>query len=427
MRSMAHVARLLRRTEILAGLLAAALTTPARADWGPVPEVPATVIFSVQVEGDTIMAGASAVIYLSTDAGETWHASTTPVAGVTSIQDTWVRNGRIYAATYGQGVHYSDDFGETWHPYNEGLVGGILDTQLNVVDLEARGDSLFAATAGAGVYVRRFTPPSTWSPFGTILEENQASNVNSLALGEDRLLLSAGANGQMFFSDRDDADWTVSNLDNVGLHPGLSAFAAQRTSTGWVVGTNRFFFRSSAGQEPWTVSDPGFGSLNWTAFASQGGHLFGAFTTSVVAIVQESDDNGASWQSQEFFPSAFVFHLAIHGDTLYAARADGLWRRSPSITSVPQGHVSHPLRFALAGPQPFADHTRLRFELPAAEEVSIQVFDVLGRAVGGQITGFWSAGPHEVDLDARRLDPGVYMAVLSAGAERAVVRLVHLR
>jgi hypothetical protein len=53
---------------------------------------------------------------------------------------------------------------------------------------------------------------------------------------------------------------------------------------------------------------------------------------------------------------------------------------------------------------------------------------VLGLLVptGDRIEGWWSSGPHEVSLDARRLSPGVYSARLTAAGTSAVVRLVHI-
>jgi len=165
----------------------------------------------------------------------------------------------------------------------------------------------------------------------------------------------------------------------------------------------------------------------WTTFASQGQHLFAAFDTQTLAVVAESDDDGASFQNEEVFPSVFVKALALNGGNLYAARGDGLWRRPSGIVSVPPAGDPKRLRLALAGPQPFRDQTRLHFDLPAAGTVSIEVLDLLGRKTGNRIAGWMPAGPHEVPLDARRMSPGVYEALLTSGGERESVLLVHVR
>lgn len=340
---------------------------PASAQWTQVADIPATRFFSVSASGDTIAAGADTAVYVSTSAGATWMRSTKPVSGVNSIQALWIRAGRIYAGTFGQGVHVSDDLGTTWLPFNDGLVGGILNSQLDVVDLQARDDSLYAATAGAGVYVRSFAG-SAWQPSGSALEPNQASNVNGLALGGSRLIASAGSNGQVFLNDPGDADWTISNLDNVGLHPGLQAKSAAWTGTGWVVGTDLGVFRSVAGQEPWTPVGLGLGVLNWTAFAPHQGHLFAAFDIPAppAAVIEESDDDGATWQNAEAQPGVFVQEMAISGDNLYAARADGLWRRPVSATTA--------IAVALEDAQADAGVVRLRWVVPDARGAVCTVF-----------------------------------------------------
>jgi hypothetical protein len=403
------------------------VTTAAWAQFERVDDIPATEVFSVRANGDTIAAGVDTAIYVSTDAGKRWRRSAKPVDGVTSIESIWIRNQRLYVATFGQGVFVSDDLGATWQAFNQGLVGGPFDSQLNVSDLQVRGDSLYAATLGAGVYVRGLAGPGGWHPFGDAFEPNQASNVNDLALGGSRLLASAGSNGAVFDRDPGDPDWTISNLDNVGIRAGLQAQTAAWTGTGWVVGTLSGVFRSVEGSEPWTLAGLRLGHVNWTALATQEHRLFAAFDLANEVVMGQCDDDGASWQLFASFPGAFVFDLAMIGSDLYAARADGLWRSSTATLSVPIDRAPKALRFALAGPQPFGDKASLRFYMPEAGTASIEVFDVLGRRVIDRVEEWRSSGPHELALDARRLSPGVYAARLTAVETSEVVRLVHVQ
>ena len=411
----------------LALAMSSAVAVPAFAEWGPVPGIPATRFFSVFASGDTIVAGADTAVYVSTNAGTTWRRSTKPAFGVRSIQAVLVRDGRLYAGTLGKGVHVSDDLGLTWQPFNDGLVGGLFDSQLFVTDLQTRGDSLYASTDGASVYVRSLAGPDTWHPFGGALELNQASNVNGLAVGGNRLLAMASSNGMVFRNDSGETDWTPSNLDNVGLHPGLIAQSGVWTGTQWIVGSILGLFRSDAGQEPWARFNPGLGPLSWTALAAREGRLFVAFVTPNAAVLAESPDDGTTWQNVETQPGVFVQKLAISESTLYAARADGLWRRPLTATSVEVDDAPGTLRFAVAGRQPFGEGTRLRFDLPRAAAISIEVFDVHGRRVGDRIEETLPPGRHEVPLNAQGLASGVYLARLTAGGRHEVVRLVHVR
>jgi hypothetical protein len=338
-----------------------------------------------------------------------------------------MRNGRLYAGTFGQGVFVSDDRGTSWNGFNQGLTGGAFDSQLFLSDFAVRGDSLVAATEGAGVWVRDLAGTGSWEPFGGVFEPNQAADVNAVTLGGTRLLASAGANGMVFFRDPGDADWAISNLDNLGIHAGLQAMDAAWTGTGWVVGTNLGLFRSVAGQEPWTRTDPGLGTILNIAFATRGHHLFTGIDLPTAAVVEESDDDGASWQNAEIEPGVFVLKMTVAGGALYAARGDGLWRRPVGIASARDAGRSAGLRFVVTGPQPFRDRVRLRFELPSASRVTIEVFDVLGRKTGHGVDGDWPPGAHEVTLDTRSLHPGVYAARLTASGARATVPLVLVR
>jgi hypothetical protein len=417
--------RILRAAALASGALL--FGARARAQWESVPEVPPSTIFSISATGDTIAAGADSVVFLSTDGGKHWQQSTRPVTARSAITAVRVRNHTLFAASFGQGVSTSDDLGKTWHAFNQGLVSGGLSAEFDIVDFVVRGPDLFGATAGSGVVARTLSPAGTWQSFGAIFEPNQDGNVNGLSLGGTRLLASAGSNGQVYVRDPGDADWTQSHLDNLGIHAGLSAFSSFFNGSGWVVGTNLGVFRSATGQSPWTRLDLRVGSIDWTAFAALDRHLFGAFDLPTGALILESGDDGASWGNGEFFPSAFVQAFATSGGFLYAARADGVFRR-PLVASAGVSTIPGPsgLALAVAGAQPFQAGTRIRFELPAAGHATLTIYDLQGRSVATPLDESLPAGPHERAFDARALAPGVYTAVLDAAGRRESLRLVHL-
>lgn len=414
----------LRSCLVLLGLLLAA--APASAQWTRILPVQPTDIFSVWANSDTIVAGADTAVYVSTDAGATWKRSARVAAGVTSVHAVWVRNGRLYAGTFGQGVFVSDNLGDTWVGFNQGLVGGIANSQLVIVEFLVRGDSLFAATSGDGPWVRNLAVAGVWSHFGNALEPNQASNMNGIAAGGSRLMACGGFNGMVFFRDPGDADWTVSFLLGA-LAPGLAPLMPIWTGHGWVVGSNIGVFRSVPGQEPWTLFNPGLGTLLTVSFALRGSDLFANFGGGNSSNFEYSLDSGATWQFLETLDLIFTYKIAIQGTDLYAARHDGLWRRSIATVSVPGGGGPPHLRFAIAGSQPIGDQVRFRFDLPTASPVVIEVFDIAGRRAAESIRGSWPAGSNEVAWNARGLHSGVYEARMTAGGGHAVVRLVRAR
>jgi hypothetical protein len=401
------------------------VAAPAWAQWSRIVELPASDIFSVWANGDTIAAGADTAVYVSTDGGGTWKRSVKVAPGVNTINGVWVRNRRLYAGTFGQGVLVSDDLGTTWLEFNEGLVGGFLDTQRNISNFLVRGDSLYAATEG-GAWVRRLAA-GTWSHFGSAFEDNEASQMLAIGANDTRLVAAAGFNGQVFLRDRGDADWAALWLNDVGPQAGLAPLSVVWTGQGWVMGTNIGAFISSTGQPPWTHSGPDIRPLLNMSLALRGRDVFAALTPGGGSLIEFSRDDGVTWQQIEALPGALIYRLAVSGSNLYAGRVDGLWRRSIATVSVPDATAPTRLQFAIAGSQPIVDDVRFRFDLPAPGPIVIEVFDVAGRRAADSIRGSWPAGPHEMTWDASGLRSGFYLARLTAGRERAVARMIRIR
>lgn len=65
-------------------------------------------------------------------------------------------------------------------------------------------------------------------------------------------------------------------------------------------------------------------------------------------------------------------------------------------------------------PNPFAGSTTIRFDLPRAASVRVDVFDVLGRTVATLLEASLLAGNHAVVFEAKGLASGVYLCRLTA-------------
>ncbi|MEQ1833345.1 MAG: hypothetical protein ABL977_09850 [Candidatus Eisenbacteria bacterium] len=396
------------RSLVCCTLLLAA-TACAGAEWLPVEAIVGTPVFALIASGDTLIAGANGVLWTSVDAGFRWSAPRTlPVAG-RPVQALLWHAGRIYAGASLKGVFVSDDFGVTWSAFNTGLTGGFQDSQLDVTDLELQDGTLYAATAGAGVYARRLVSGAAWAPFGVEFEIQQAANVRALESDGTRLLASAGVNGMVFVRDPGNPDWVESDLDNVGVHAGLAAETAVFTGTGWIVGSNIGIFRSPTGAEPWTRTSLGLGPVDWSAFALAGTRVYGAFSFAAGALVMQSTDDGATWAQPDFQPGAFVIRLALSGGSLFAARTDGLWVRSaPELASpAPTPAALRGLRVEAAAPA--GGRVRVKLECPGPGRATISVLDVLGRRIGERLEFDVSAGVRSLELDTTGLPSGHYL------------------
>jgi hypothetical protein len=93
------------------------------------------------------------------------------------------------------------------------------------------------------------------------------------------------------------------------------------------------------------------------------------------------------------------------------------------LTVASAGTSLRPLRLE-AGPNPFNPTTTLRFSLPEAGPVRLQVVDLAGRRVAVLRDGPLAAGFHAVTWQPRALASGVYLARLEAGSRTATTRLL---
>jgi len=94
------------------------------------------------------------------------------------------------------------------------------------------------------------------------------------------------------------------------------------------------------------------------------------------------------------------------------------------VTASP-GTLATPAPLALrAGPNPFNPATTLRFSLPAADRVRLEIFDLAGRRVGVLRDGVLPAGEHAVAWQPRDLGSGVYLARVSTSTRTDTARLV---
>ncbi len=78
-------------------------------------------------------------------------------------------------------------------------------------------------------------------------------------------------------------------------------------------------------------------------------------------------------------------------------------------------------------PNPFAPSTTIRYALPRASDVRLEVFDALGRRVATLADAEQAAGTHEVTWDARGLASGIYVARLTAAGAVETQRMTLLR
>lgn len=89
--------------------------------------------------------------------------------------------------------------------------------------------------------------------------------------------------------------------------------------------------------------------------------------------------------------------------------------------------VPQALRLEQNFPNPFNPVTEIRFELAQSENVSLVVYDLLGREAAVLARGYREAGKHQVLWDGGGSASGVYLCVLRAGTSIETRRMMLLR
>lgn len=215
---------------------------------------------------------------------------------------------------------------------------------------------------------------------------------------------------------------------------------------------------------PLVDSGSGLGGVDWDGGTADRGHyggthgmavgpahvdgLAGSFVDGLVSLTWDAVDGAATYtvyrdSAAVFVPSAAVVCGSLDGGTLTcqdtppagdwyylvaACDADGHMGgySEPFFTSggqgTPVGDLIAPAELAVTGlaPNPFNPRTVVRFDVPRAAVVRLQVFDLRGRLVATLQDGPLAAGSHEAtwmgtDRSGRSAATGVYLVRLDDG------------
>jgi hypothetical protein len=78
-------------------------------------------------------------------------------------------------------------------------------------------------------------------------------------------------------------------------------------------------------------------------------------------------------------------------------------------------------------PNPFNQSTEIKFDLPEAGFVKLNVYDITGKQVAELVYEFKPAGFYNVNWDARNFASGVYLYRITSGNYSKVKRMVLIR
>lgn len=116
-------------------------------------------------------------------------------------------------------------------------------------------------------------------------------------------------------------------------------------------------------------------------------------------------------------PSSYSFQLILTSDNNPNQNEfkKGIRFKIIEPTSVNDDKIIYKYNLAQNYPNPFNPTTTIKFSVEKQLNVSLQVYDILGREVQTLVTGIKSPGNHEVIFNASNIATGIYFYILKTG------------
>jgi hypothetical protein len=309
------------KTIVLATAMTLAYLSDSLAQWTKINAISSRAIVALVNNGDTILAASGTnLIYRNLDNEVIWTPITVS-SGNIAITTLDIIDNIIYVGTAANGIFYSSNGGLTW--MNK---GGKL---LTISGIEKRGNDLYAATLGEGVFIF-YQETDKWISFNNSLP-TYSVNVFTMLSTPRSLLIGAGANGTFYWYDYNNSQWNEESYYGL-LRPGLIIYKLITVSnTIFAVNGNRII-RSDDDGIIWT--DDKTGSHDGTSRNIYSGADNIYTITNMLnggTCIQErnkSSSTGSSWAStEEFLPYGFSYDILEFRNKLFLARADGLYMK----------------------------------------------------------------------------------------------------
>ncbi|UCF64015.1 MAG: T9SS type A sorting domain-containing protein [bacterium] len=140
-----------------------------------------------------------------------------------------------------------------------------------------------------------------------------------------------------------------------------------------------------------------------------------------VALSQPTLINGVLRLVSGVFDNTIPFTLGPNGSISY--EGGGL------LVGIVSNDLNVPESFFVDQnyPNPFNPTTTIRFGLPAAADVAVKVFNLLGQEVANLFDDRLAAGVHELQFDAGNLSSGIYFYRIQAGQDLSLKRMFLLK
>jgi photosystem II stability/assembly factor-like uncharacterized protein len=355
-------------------------TTDAGLSWSPTPRISAQSIHGISFSSNTIgvAVGEQGAILRTTNGGEVWNDHSIQPTSTTSL--------------YLSGVSFNTS--------GAGIIVGKSDSVPGVGSTEIRA-AIFRTLDAGVTWVRQSAPWKRW--------------LRAISFGDQQTVMAVGDSGLILRSTDTGSTWNELHAGTAAIR--LNGVCSFGTSTTIAVGDSGTVLRTDNGGATWKRQQSGTASRLTSVWIAK---TNSAFVTGDNGTVLRTTDGGATWIPQASGTLNALYGAAFNGANSLIAVGDRGSIVRTTVTEVVSligrpSDAAAPFEFALDQnyPNPFNPTTAIRYQVPAISDVTLRIYDVLGRQVAELANGIRIPGTHIVHWNASTMASGVYFCQLS--------------
>ncbi len=358
---------------------------------------------------ERIFAGTETGVSVSTDNGENWRSINSGLSGLgvwsLEVSADTVGDTTIFAGAW-SGVYSSTDWGENWK------ITGLSSTTMPVYSIIIFDNYIYAATFSGGLFLSQdngwtwkiidVNPPGT-TGYDPIPVSAPIYSIRLFAGPEANTIIVGSIGGLYYTSFGDTLFYADTSFAKVYKQDApVLCFASRNDTLFTAVGTN-------------------FYKLFW------GYSYFRDYYGNIIDTLHVYD---ARRLNIPYLGGQTVYTLVLNNAYFFAGTEDGIWRlRYPEAITGVESSQEVPAGFVLEQnyPNPFNPTTTIIYQLPVVSNVTLIVYDLLGRPVATLVNEHQTAGRHSVKFDAGELPSGVYFYRLQAGSFVRTKKMILLQ
>ena len=362
--------------------------------WELITDYPSSSLYAMQfITADfAVSAGFDGLLFRSFNGGLDWTAKYVSVNNVCpAIQDIWTA---ILADTFATSF---TNYGVFFVSENLGFVVGKVATGIDVI---------YKTTDGGGSWTE------TLGQFGETLQDVFFINGNQGAVvGDDMVIAYTTDNGTTW------NDATLNGVPSGNEGSDINHLTFLNDNDG--LATGQLLLKTTDGGLNWDyVEIPGLADEMKSAYMKDAMNWWVTGDDKIY----ETTDGGATWTDIADLGIITSSQLyGIFGDSngfpWVSGSLSGIYTTAP-LTSVNEIDLV-PVDYTLSQnyPNPFNPETKINYSLAKPGEVTIKVFDILGREVATVLREYKSAGNYNVTFNASSIGSGIYFYTLEINNE----------